>query len=152
MAVLKPAIAALAAGALGATALAAPEPPGNGAAPVQRLVDRGALTYRKHCASCHGASAKGDGPMAAHLKQAPSDLTLLAKRHGGVFPSLRVSDSIDGRSSVNLGAHGTREMPVWGTVFRGPAQPGAPRARDPDHEARQHMVDLLEYLARIQEK
>jgi mono/diheme cytochrome c family protein len=114
--------------------------------------DPGRQTYLTYCASCHGESAKGDGPMASHLVQAPTDLTLLAKRHGGVFPSLRVSDSIDGRSSRHSGAHGSREMPVWGAVFRAPAAPGAPAPRDPERQARQRMLDLLEYLARIQER
>jgi mono/diheme cytochrome c family protein len=114
--------------------------------------DAGRQTYLTYCASCHGVAGKGDGPMLRHLVQAPSDLTLLAKRHGGVFPSLRVADSIDGRSSPQSGPHGTREMPVWGTVFRAPPAPGAPAPRDPERQARQRMVDLLEYLARIQER
>ncbi len=114
--------------------------------------DPGRQTYLTYCASCHGAAGKGDGPMVRHLVQAPTDLTLLAKRHGGVFPSLRVSDSIDGRSSPQTGPHGTREMPVWGSVFRAPPAPGEPALRDPERRARQRMVDLLEYLARIQEQ
>lgn len=114
--------------------------------------DPGERTYQRYCASCHGVSGKGDGPLLRHLVQAPTDLTLLAKRHGGVFPSLRVSDSIDGRSSREIGPHGSREMPVWGAVFRAPAAPGSVGPRDPEREARQRMVDLLDYLSRIQEK
>ncbi len=90
--------------------------------------------------------------MVAHLVQAPTDLTSLAKRHGGVFPSLRVLNNIDGRVAPRAGAHGPREMPVWGSVFRAPAPAGTARAGDPEHEARQQMADLLEYLARIQVK
>ena len=109
-------------------------------------------TYLKYCASCHVQSGRGDGPMVKHLVQVPTDLTQLAKRHGGVFPSLRVLDSIDGRGQPRAGAHGPREMPVWGTVLRTPSAAGAIRQSDLEHQARQQMVDLLEHLSRIQEK
>lgn len=114
--------------------------------------ERGLRTYQAFCSSCHGVAAKGDGPAAKQLVQPPADLTQLAKRHGGVFPSLRVADSIDGRSASKVNAHGPREMPVWGWVFRAAPPPGNPAPFDPDHLARQRRVDLLEYLARIQEK
>ncbi len=123
-----------------------------GLANAQELPDAGRITFLKLCASCHGKSGRGDGPMVEHLRQAPTDLTRLAKQHGGVFPSLRVSDSIDGRSATKLGPHGAREMPVWGTVLRTPAPQGQAKPGNPDHQARRQMVDLLEYLARIQEK
>jgi hypothetical protein len=86
------------------------------------------------------------------LVQVPPDLTQLAKRHGGVFPSLRVLNSIDGRGLPRAGAHGPREMPVWGTVLRTPSETGAIRQSDLEHQARQQLVDVLEHLSRIQEK
>ena len=36
---------------------------------------------------------------------------------GGKFPEVRVFQTIEGEAA--LAAHGSREMPVWGTVFRG---------------------------------
>ncbi len=123
-----------------------------GLAQAQEQPDAGRTTFLKLCASCHGQSGRGDGPMVSSLRNAPADLTRLAKQHGGVFPSLRVSDSIDGRSAPKVGPHGAREMPVWGTVLRAPAPQGQAKPGDLDHAARQQMVDLLEYLARIQEK
>ena len=111
--------------------------------------DAGRHEYQSHCASCHGPSGKGDGPVFKYLVQPPTDLTTLAKRNGGVFPSLRVAESIDGRGSTQIGPHGTREMPVWGTVFRAPD--GAGRG-DAERRARRRMVALLDYLSRIQEK
>lgn len=123
-----------------------------GLAQAQEQPDAGRNTFLKLCASCHGKSGRGDGPMVQYLRQAPTDLTQLARRHGSVFPSLRVSDSIDGRSAPKVGPHGTREMPVWGTVLRTPALAGQAKAGNPDRQARQQMVDLLEYLARIQEQ
>lgn len=125
---------------------------GFGLAQAQAQPAAGRNTFLKLCASCHGKSGRGDGPMVTSLRQTPTDLTLLAKRHGGVFPSLRVSDSIDGRSAPKVGPHGAREMPVWGTVLRRPAPEGLAKAGNTDRQARQQMADLLEYLARIQEK
>lgn len=71
--------------------------------------------FASYCASCHGASGKGDGPAAAALKSPPSDLTLLAKRNSGKFPYDHVVSILQGRATVT--AHGNRDMPVWGPVF-----------------------------------
>jgi mono/diheme cytochrome c family protein len=71
--------------------------------------------FKAYCASCHGEDAKGDGPAAAALKQAPIDLTALAKTNGGKYPALRVTSVLRGQAT--LAAHGSQEMPVWGAVF-----------------------------------
>ena len=71
--------------------------------------------YRAYCASCHGISAHGDGPAAPALKAKVPDLTLIAKRNHGVFPSSRVTRTISGEETPS--AHGSREMPIWGPVF-----------------------------------
>lgn len=75
----------------------------------------GADMYKTWCASCHGTEGKGDGPAAAALKKSPADLTQLAKKNGGKFPTERVRDYIDGTKAT--AAHGSREMPVWGDFF-----------------------------------
>lgn len=75
----------------------------------------GSDLYLRYCASCHGTDAKGNGPLAASLKTAPSDLTTLAQRSGGRFDEGAVMATIDGRREV--AAHGSRDMPVWGAVF-----------------------------------
>jgi mono/diheme cytochrome c family protein len=69
-----------------------------------------------YCASCHGKDAKGNGPAATALKQAPADLTALTKKNNGKFPELKIYDEIKGDS--NTPAHGSKDMPVWGTVFQ----------------------------------
>ncbi len=47
----------------------------------------GRALFQDHCAACHGAEAQGGaGP----------DLTGIAGREGGVFPSLAVMEHIDG--------------------------------------------------------
>jgi hypothetical protein len=53
--------------------------------------------------------------VASALRQPPSDLTTLARRAGGHFDEAEVMAVIDGRRVV--GAHGPREMPVWGVIF-----------------------------------
>jgi mono/diheme cytochrome c family protein len=68
--------------------------------------------FRAYCASCHGADAKGSGPAASALKAKVPDLTLLAKNHGGEFPSAHVVKFIAGDQVPP--SHGSREMPVWG--------------------------------------
>jgi len=76
----------------------------------------GKTLFEYYCASCHGTSAKGDGPVGQFLSSKPSDLTQLAKKNNGKFPYDRVSGTIDGR--VEIGAHGPADMPVWGRELR----------------------------------
>ena len=80
--------------------------------------DRGRDVYVSHCATCHGATGHGNGPMADVLSVKPSDLTMLAARNGGVFPTAGVIRRVDG-SSVVLG-HGN-PMPWWGMILEGPS-------------------------------
>ncbi len=72
--------------------------------------------FRAYCAVCHGPQGKGNGPAEQALKMPPADLTILARENGGKFPELRVYGVIQGDSE--MAAHGSREMPVWGSVFR----------------------------------
>jgi len=76
----------------------------------------GSAMYHSYCSACHGKAGKGDGPAAAALKKGPSDLTILARRNGGKFPALAVQNAINGE--VGLPSHGSKDMPVWGDVFR----------------------------------
>lgn len=71
--------------------------------------------FESKCATCHGVSGKGDGPQSQFLPIKPADLTVLAKKNGGVFPFSRVHEIIDGR--LEVAAHGPRLMPVWGAEF-----------------------------------
>jgi hypothetical protein len=64
---------------------------------------------------CHGESAKGDGPAAKDLKARPPNLTTLAQRRGGEFPTGYVLDVL--HNGIDAPAHGTVEMPVWGPMF-----------------------------------
>ena len=84
---------------------------GNVAASGTEKLDQGKNEYMNKCAVCHGQSGKGDGGTADILNVAPTDLTTLSKKNGGVFPFERVLMSIDGRQVVK--GHGDRDMPIW---------------------------------------
>jgi cytochrome c553 len=71
--------------------------------------------FRTYCASCHGAEGRGNGTMAGQMRRVPPDLSTFATRNGGVFPAERLRQVIDG---TGVAAHGDREMPVWGAVFK----------------------------------
>ena len=104
----------------------------------------GEETYQRFCASCHGETGRGDGPVAAGLKISVPDLTLLAQRHGNDFPASALQKIIDGREIVIV--HGTRYMPVWGYEFW--LEEGADEAAQANVEI---IVDnLIEYLESIQ--
>jgi CubicO group peptidase (beta-lactamase class C family) len=116
--------------------------------------------FQSSCASCHGADAKGKGPVSDQLKIPPPDLTTLAKNNNGIFPTKAVYETLYGLKAVP--AHGTREMPIWGERFNpivnlphnvdpsywklaGPNQ-------DPDVVVRARISAVIEYLDRVQQK
>jgi mono/diheme cytochrome c family protein len=76
----------------------------------------GSEMFRAYCAVCHGTGGLGNGPAASALRKRPADLTQLTRKNNGKFPVYRVANVIQG---VDISAaHGSRDMPVWGTVFR----------------------------------
>jgi mono/diheme cytochrome c family protein len=130
---------------------------------------RGKELYSEYCASCHGVSGKGDGPAASALKISPADLTALAARNNGQFPSLRVMQAIKAGPSVP--AHGSRIMPVWGPIFlegdlidnqrQTPPQTPAGVAEESEQpgrhgataaEAQLRIYNLMEYIRTLQLK
>ena len=102
----------------------------------------GKAMFTEYCAACHGTDGKGNGPAATALKKAPADLTLLSAHNGGKFPDVRVSRYIQGDDAVL--AHGSRDMPVWGDVFKS-------MNRDP-LTAVQRVSNLTDYVKSIQAK
>jgi len=76
--------------------------------------DLGKAEYMNACASCHGASAAGDGPLAELMTVPVPSLTGLSAANDGKFPMLDVIHSIDGRQGTR--GHGY-PMPVWGERF-----------------------------------
>lgn len=69
-----------------------------------------------YCAACHGLDARGGGPVAPALKGPVPDLTILTARNNGKFPGTELEKTILGDTVKAV--HGSREMPIWGTVFR----------------------------------
>lgn len=98
--------------------------------------------YFNHCAACHGADAEGSGPVATSMRVTMPNLRTLAQRNGGEFPADAVAAYIDGRDAP--AAHGDRQMPVWGQVFRGPEQGTAQRT------VRRRIAALVDYLKTLQ--
>jgi mono/diheme cytochrome c family protein len=136
----------VAAGLAGAIALSI-----SGFAVAQGKTDFGKREYMQNCASCHGASGKGDGALRGYLTKSPTDLTTLAKQNKGVFPYQRVSEVIDGRQVVAL--HGGRDMPVWGADYvTKSAQDWQDWPYDAEAYARARIIALTDYLNRLQAK
>lgn len=108
--------------------------------PSMQKTTAGAELYRFYCSSCHGLDAKGR-PATPTTHVPASDLTTLTLNHGGVFPREAVRDVIVSGGSRS-GAHGTADMPVWGTIFR---------AFEPSDAMVQVRVDnLVRYIESIQ--
>jgi mono/diheme cytochrome c family protein len=102
----------------------------------------GVEMYHSYCAVCHGLDGRGNGPAAPALKQQPPDLTQLSRKNGGKFPDFRIANVIQG-DSLPI-AHGSRDMPVWGDVFRS-------MQRD-DTMVKLRVHNLTEYVASLQQK
>ncbi len=77
----------------------------------------GSVSFDLYCASCHGRSGKGDGPVGPTLWTPPADLTTLSRRNRGAFPRARVLSYIDGSTRLEA-IHGRPDMPVWGATLR----------------------------------
>ena len=73
--------------------------------------------YVAYCASCHGLTGKGDGPVSPALKSPMADLRTIAKRNNGAVPKEELEKMILGEKGSRA-AHGSEDMPVWGPVFR----------------------------------
>ena len=48
--------------------------------------------FESNCATCHGMTGLGDGPMRPFLARVPADLTTVARRNGGTFPKTAIAD------------------------------------------------------------
>ncbi|MDO8450934.1 MAG: hypothetical protein Q7T10_19240 [Rhodoferax sp.] len=114
-------------------------------------LDFGKREFESSCAVCHGTSGKGDGPYWEILQQPrrATDLTTLVQRNGGVFPVSRLYETIE--RGGNVPSHGSRDMPVWGSVYR--VQAGeyyADTPYDPEVYVRSRILALIEYINKLQ--
>jgi len=99
--------------------------------------------YASYCAVCHGANATGNGPAQSALKIQATDLTTLAQKNGGKYPGLHVSSVL--RGDAELAAHGSKDMPVWGPLFRNMSQ-------GHDAEVQQRIANINAYIESLQKK
>lgn len=140
-------VVAIGAFALGAATVAQAQQTG---AAKQPIFDTGKNEYEAHCAVCHGARGEGNGPYAPYLTSAVPNLSTLAKRNGGVFPVVRVYETIDGRQRVP--AHGPTDMPIWGPRYSAEIGEGLYDDIRVNREAytRARVLLLTEYISRLQ--
>ncbi len=75
----------------------------------------GKAMYVNYCAPCHGVDGRGNGPVAAALKQQPTDLTALSRNNSGKFPATHITSVL--QYGATIPSHGTPEMPVWGSIL-----------------------------------
>jgi mono/diheme cytochrome c family protein len=113
-------------------------------APAKNESISGKQLYVSYCAMCHGTDAKGGGPFSPQLKVWPPDLTQLAKNNNGTYPAMRVSEMVDGEFG-KASAHGSREMPIWGPVFRS-------MAHGHHDNAQLRISNIVKYVESLQQK
>jgi mono/diheme cytochrome c family protein len=130
--------------AAGACILAAQDKPQvRQVSPTRTSPASGQEMFMTYCATCHGKDAKGNGPAAPALKKVPSDLTKLSARNAGKFPEMKVYNVIQGDPEV--AAHGSKDMPVWGSVF-------SSMAHGNQAEINLRVSNLTKYVESLQSK
>jgi len=75
----------------------------------------GKQMFVNYCAPCHGADARGHGPVAPALKTPPTDLTLLTRNNHGKYPDSHIAVVL--QNGPEIPAHGTAQMPTWGPIL-----------------------------------
>jgi hypothetical protein len=105
------------------------------------LADQGEPIFQRHCASCH-AAGRAAMPRRGHPAHEPADLTRIAKRRNGEFPTGKIAQFIDGR--FVLPAHGSREM-------RSGASGSAPSRPDLGESVSRGNSHARQYLKPIQQ-
>jgi hypothetical protein len=78
------------------------------------------------------------------MTRKPADLTEIAKRNGGLFPTELVFRTIDGKKPVR--GHGGPDMPVWGDAFARSRDGGNPET------IKRMIQSLVDYLESIQSR
>jgi hypothetical protein len=93
--------------------------------------------------------------MAAYITRKIPDLSTLAKNNNGVLPVSLLIAIIAGEKE--LPAHGSRDMPIWGTIFRAEGY----RAEadqypdvmvDAEPYVRARILTIVDYVNRLQVK
>jgi hypothetical protein len=116
--------------------------------------------FVSYCASCHGVDGTGNGPLADTMKVKPTDLTVIRKNNKGQFPYTMLRKTIEGTELGLARAHGPREMPVWGPVFRQEPETPVAGGGSGDYSgsfaqcvhlaARARILNIVDYIESIQ--
>ena len=118
-----------------------------GAPPIDEIpptyIPSGESMYKQYCAACHGADGTGNGPAAFTLKTPPADLTTLTVRNMGTFPREYVENIL--RFGPGLKAHGSSEMPTWGSIFQ-------LIENNNERAVSQRIKNLADYIASMQKQ
>jgi mono/diheme cytochrome c family protein len=118
---------------------------------VAEEIQIGEREFKSNCAGCHGLDGKGNGPLVEFLNTKPKDLTTLAHENQGAFPFRRIYEIIDGRYPI--GAHGTKDMPVWGERFSMDIiRQYGEFSSDDMQTVRCRILEVLFFLATLQER
>jgi mono/diheme cytochrome c family protein len=99
--------------------------------------------FNSYCAVCHGKDGKGNGPAASAMKTSPIDLSALAQKNGGKYPSAHIAAVIHGQAG--LASHGSADMPVWGPLFSSISQ-------GHEGQVQQRVSNLVSYIETLQAK
>jgi mono/diheme cytochrome c family protein len=104
--------------------------------------------FMNHCAPCHGDNGKGNGPELKVLPDIhPTDLTKISLKNGGVFPTQKVMDMVDGRKVIP--SHKRFDMPFWGVNFQ---QEGKEFTPESEARAKARIEALVDYIKSIQKE
>ena len=98
--------------------------------------------FREYCAVCHGNDARGAGPAASALKVKPADLTQISRKNGSKYPEIRIQRVINGEDELT--SHGSRDMPIWGQIFR--------HMTSNSDQGAVRIYNLVKYIEQIQAK
>jgi mono/diheme cytochrome c family protein len=76
-------------------------------------IAQGQALYGKHCASCHGAQGRGDGPAGAALNPPPANLAVMASQHPAGDLAWKVEN---GRGAMPAWKQVLSESQIWDLV------------------------------------
>lgn len=106
----------------------------------------GKKEYMNNCASCHGETGMGAGPLSELMTVEVPSLTTLSADNDGKFPMLEVIHTIDGRQGTR--GHGY-PMPVWGDRFTASLENSTPFGAEA--VVRGRVLSIAYYLESIQQ-
>lgn len=116
----------------------------------KQKIDFGKQEFLARCSNCHGDDGKGVGWLSYFLTLKPTNLTILAKKNGGILPAKYLYESISGD---NVPIHGPSDMPAWGIKYRQEApEYFYTTPYDAEIYAQSRIYLLMDYINRIQIK